>query len=113
MSNKVRIVQSRLWNFDELPEKEQSFNDWADEDTQFVRYVYPSGEEEFIPLENFQAVSSPLPSGLMADELATDSYFSGTALRWLENKEPLKEDDTREIVECDGDPDVELWLECW
>lgn len=72
----------RFYDWMELPRKVQKFYDWAeDSDASFVRAVLKNGREEFIPLENFIRQERS-PSGLKIDGFATDSYFSGHAIKF-------------------------------
>ena len=92
----------------ELPESEQREHaDWAEPDEQFVRMVYNNGREELIPLENFMRHTRS-PAGHRIDGFATDSYFSGTALRLVTEEEKYGSHD-----EIDTDTDYEIWLESW
>ena len=97
----------RFYRLYELPAEEQKEHSaWADEDEMFVRMDY-ADREEFIPLENFmRATTSPV--GHKIDGFATDSYFSGTALRLVTDKEKYGPD-----ADIDEDLDYEIWNEYW
>jgi hypothetical protein len=111
---RILIMGESVHHFDvfyslyELPEDEQREHaDWAAPDEQFVRMVYDNGREEFIPLENFMRHTRS-PVGHKIDGFATDSYFSGTALRLLTNRDKYATDS-----DVDPDADYEIWMESW
>lgn len=101
-----RVHSDRFYSFDELPlDIQKDYADWAQEDTQFVRRsVKLRGGGvgyDFTPLENFQHTpSGKAPSGRPADGFASDSYFSGTAIKMIRGGEG-------------SDHEYQVWLESW
>lgn len=99
-----RVHADQFYSFDDLPKSAQKDHDWAAErpDEQFVRMRYGTkgkGRYEYIPMESFMRVNGTSPSGRKADGFATDSYFSGTAIKLLESR--------------GSDMDYQVWMESW
>ena len=81
-----RMHKDRFYSHDELPKKEQKFHDWAGPDEQFVRAIASNGRVEWVALENFTRTKVS-PNGLPCDGFASDSYFSGHAIRLLHGRD--------------------------
>lgn len=99
------VSADRFYEFDELPKKEQKFFDWAKgKDERFVRVPYGSGSKkryEYVAVEDFQHTpSKKAPSGRPADGFATDSYFSGVAIKLIPEK-------------SGSEFDYQVWTESW
>lgn len=90
-----RMHKDRFYSYDELPEREQKFHDWAGPDERFVRAIAKNGRVEWLPLEQFNRATVS-PRGLPCDGFAPDSYWSGHVIRMLDE---------------DDDDDYIVWAE--